>query len=224
MDCAMSFEIKVTSIPKPPDSLYSILEKFTESDSPLLERIMDIRADFKNGRTPDDINILHLLLTYKPGEEKKVYERAYIYYMGLTFYYHDSVKTMSAWYYYAKAQHCRGIFETWDMLLNQLCREDIERQQKAKAAKKKSEKNNKDLTDAFLKAIYEKKPPEGWASTKELIDATLPEVEETHIRNTDRIYPLYENLEDAMRRWLKNHREIYQAYDETASPNNKDVL
>lgn len=220
----MDFDHQITSIPQKPDGLDVILAKFKKSEPDWLEWVMAALAEYENGLTPDDGNIINVLCTYKPGEETAAYWHAYVHYMGLAFYYQNALNTEFAWHYYAKAQHYLGVLDGWERLLDHLCREDIERQQKAKAAKKKSEKNNKDLTDAFLKAIYEKKPPEGWASTKELIDATLPEVEETHIRNTDRIYPLYENLEDAMRRWLKNHREIYQAYDETASPNNKDVL
>lgn len=219
----MDFDLKITSIPQQPDGIDAILAKFKKSDPPLLERVMAALAEYDNGLTPDESNINFALCTYKPDKEKAAYEYAYIHYMGLAFYYQNALNTEAAWHYYAKSQRCLGIINTWDMLLNQLCREDFERQQKAKAAKKKSEKNNKDLTDAFLKAIYEKKPPGGWTSSKELIDATLPEVEAIHLKNSDRSYPLFENLEDSMRRWLKNHREIYRAYDETASPNNKDA-
>lgn len=219
----MDSDLKITSIPQQPDGLDAILAKFKKSESPLHERVMAALAEYENGLTPDEINILYATLTYKPGKEKEAYEHAYIHYMGLAIYYQNALNTEAAWHYYAKSQRCLGVLKTWDMLLDHLCREDFERQQKAKAAKRKSEKHNKDLTDAFLKAIYDKKPPGGWASSKELIDATLPEVEAIHLKNSDRSYPLFENLEDAMRRWLKNHREIYLAYDETASPNNKDA-
>lgn len=224
MGCAMSFEVTIRTIPQQPDNLASILEKFKKSDHLLLKRIMAALADYDNGLTADNTNIEYALLMRKPGKEREVFEQAYVDHMGLAFYHQKSQNTEAAWHYYAKAQNYLGVCDTWDLVVKHLLLLDLERQNKAKAAKLKAEKTNLDLKEELIRVIKEKKPPQGWMSNKELMAAALPEVEKICNGRAGKSYPLFENLEKAMRLWLGCDIEVGRAYRETASPSNEDAI
>lgn len=215
--------------PNTPPTLGEILEKFkqdqssTEEGKDLLKKINDYEQEFKNDRPADDIKI-----QWSPGMEthldKSSYLKAYIEYMGLTFYWHGEQNNDFAWYYYAQAQRYWGVCISWDYAIDYLIQKDLDRQNRAKGGKQKLQKTTKPLMDAFVKVINEKKPVNGWKSKKELISVALPVLEDVRARLGPDSFPLYENLERTMKSWLTLYCDAMKSYNSNAADDNDDAL
>jgi hypothetical protein len=212
-----------------PPTLDAILENFrneqqqTKEGQELLGTIIQAKEKCLDSSTPDDASIEYSLLMNSTSE-KMVYRLAYINYMGLTIFYNESKNMEAAWYHYSKAQHCLGLYDAWETVLDHLVYKDQERQNRVKGGRQKNKKHTKILMDAFVKVAYEKKPTQGWKSKDELVNAALPILHKIAEKNGPDIFPLYENIESTAYRWLKNNTDAGIAYMKNISLDNKDAL
>jgi hypothetical protein len=225
MDDAVNLQI----IPVPPPGLNVILENFkntqveTQEGINLLGYILQSKKRYGEGFIPDDVNIRNSI-QMNASSEKWVYQEAYINYMGLTFHFNDARKYDAAWFYYARAQHCLGLCDTWDKILDHLIHQDQERQNRAKGGRQKNHKHTMPLIDAFIRVANEQRPSNGWKNKKELIEAAMPMLAAIVDKNGPDSFPLHENLERTAYRWLKNGTDAYLAYMENIAPSNDDSL
>jgi hypothetical protein len=202
---------------------FSSEQQLTTEGQELWHTIIQAKERCFDSTTPDDSDIEYSLLMNSTSE-KMVYKLGYINYMGLTLYYSELKSLEAAWYHYAKAQHCLGLYDAWGKVLDHLVYKDQERQNRAKGGRQKNVKHTKILMDAFVKVANEKKPTQGWKSKDELVKAALPILHKIAEKNGPEIFPLYENIERTAYRWLKNGTEAFIAYMKNISLDNKDAL
>lgn len=187
----------------------------------LHSRIIEAKTYIDKGFGQTD-EAIQYSLTHCGVLEREAYHEAYVKYMGLTLHYCDKKNYEAGWFYYARANYCLGIYEGWEKVLDYLVEKDEERQTKARGGKAKYHAHNDLLVTPFIKIIIEKKPPNGWKSKKEVIDAALPTLEATIGLHGSKSFPLYENLESAARRWLNVGKIAYAAYAPRCAPTNPD--
>lgn len=223
----MANEITYRTIYQDPPGLVAILDKFknvqngSQEGAELLNRIMESKRTYDDGCGPIDERI-QIRLQLNGNRDKAGYQEAYIDYMGLTFFYCDAQKYDAAWFYYAKAQHCLGIYDSWDKVLDHLVCMDQERQNRAKGGHLKNHKHTKPLQDALIKIAIEKKPPGGWKNKKELIDTALPTLEAILNKSGHDSFPLFWEIERTALRWLEINAEAREAYIDNSHQSNLD--
>lgn len=222
-------KIRLRFKPETPPNISAILEEiFSENcndefKNEYLKKILKFRKSLENDNTPDDLGFLFSVdATSETPKEAQL--ELFIRYMGLTLYWHEEQKSDTAWYYYAKAQYHLGIFQSWDLVVEHLVEKDIARQAKVKAAKIKHQKTNEPIMSELAKVIVEKKPENGWASKKELINAAMPALDEIYKKLGSDSFPLYEDLERTVSRWLSTVSEAHRLYVINAAPENPDRL
>lgn len=225
----MRNDFTIEIIPEKPPTLDEILENFKQNQAPmengkeLLEKITEYEQKFKNGAIADDLK-LRVNVGLETNLHKDDYLKAHIEYMGLAFYWRNKQKSDIAWYHYAQAQYYLGIYKSWDYAIDHLTTKDLDRQNRAKGGKSKNQKTTKPLMDAFVKVINEKKPVNGWKSKKELISVALPVLEDVRARLGPDSFPLHENLERTMYRWLKLYCDATRNYNLHSAPDNNDLF
>lgn len=213
--------------PEIPPSLSVILENSfsdnfkDEFGNEHLEKIETFKAYLDNGGTPDDLGLLSSVeVAY--DSPKDAQREAFARYMALTLYCHEKQQGDAAWFYYAKAQYHLGIFLSWDIAINHLTEQDVARQAKAKAAKIKHHKTNEPIMSELTNIIIKEKPANGWKSKKELISAAMPILEKLYKNPGSDSFPLFENLEKTVKRWLDMATDANYFYSINAARENPD--
>lgn len=186
-----------------------------------LEKIKEFKTYLDNGGTPDDLGLL-FLVDAAHDSPKDAQHEAFARYMALTLYWHEKQHADAAWFYYAKAQYHLGVFLSWDIAINHLTEQDIARQAKAKAAKIKHQKTNEPIMSEFTRIIVEKKPTNGWKSKKELINVAMPILEKLYKNQESDSFPLFEDLEKTIKRWLDTASDATYLYAINAARENPD--
>lgn len=189
----------------------------------LSKQIEAAKKLFDQGSGPSDESIQYALIM-SSASDRTPYMDAYIQYMGLSWHFMEKSEKDAAWAYYAKAQHCLGVYDSWNKVLDYLMAQDQERQHRAKGGKKKHEKTLAPLVAALTQVAIERRPTNGWKSKKELIKAALPILEEIVSNNGPDCYPLFENIEDSAYRMLRTGTSAQIAYLENVSPKNDDAI
>lgn len=219
----------VTRNPQMPDALEKIIEEFPEKfkakfGEDLFERVTSIVATFEKGNTPDDFGYFPALTKAKAYDRKYQFE-AYIKYMGLTLYWYEKQKMDAALLYYSQAQYYLGCYDSWELVQDHLAHKDVERYHRAKGGKAKNQDATLPLIEALFATIVDKKPtPDGWKNIKQLLKHAEPVFEEIYKNSKYTALPKYENLEENVRRWLKNDTKLGSLYMEHSAPDNFDAL
>ena len=211
-----------------PPTLDLVLKEFLDSQAKtpegleLLAEINQAKMEYSDGAGHDEKNIQYQLVC-NGFPDKDLYQWAYVHYMGITLHYNDVKNLDAAWFYYARAQHCLGIRDAWEKVLDYLSLKDQERQNRAKGGRLKNHKHTGPLIEALAKVAREQKPSNGWKSKKELIDAAMPALEAIVKKNGADSFPLQENLEPAAYRWLRLGSDAHSAYSENVASTNEDA-
>lgn len=220
----MKTKYNFTYDPNLPDTLDEIIGKIyaneVKSDelAAYCKLVLMSRQKLQENSIFDDLYI-RKLIDIRQNEGKDAYLQSHFDYMGLTLLHHEMNQINVAWYYYCKAQRLLGIYQSWDVVLCNLREADEARQNRAKGGKVKSEKHLKILYDALLKVITEQKPVKGWESKKQLIAVALPNIEKIVLEKGGDGFPLFDNLDSAIYRWLRGYNEISRAYANNCSQN-----
>lgn len=213
--------------PEIPPSLSVILEKRIsdnfkdEFGNEHLERIEAFKAYLDNGGTPDDLGLLSSVEAAHDAP-KDAQREAFARYMALTLYWHEKRQADAAWFYYTKAQYHLGVFLSWDIAINHLAEQDIARQAKAKAAKIKHHKTNEPIMSELTRIIIKEKPTNGWKSKNELISVAMPILEKLYKHPGSDSFPLFEDLEKTVKRWLDMASDAAYLYATNAARENPD--
>ncbi len=178
-----------------------------EGGKEVLEKIEKFEENFNNGADADDV-----ILDAKVGMEsylsKGEYQKAFIQYMGLTFYWYGENNFHIAWYYYAKAQYYLGIYNSWDHARDYITKKELDGKHKAKGGRAKNAKLRELLRTALGKVIVEKKPAEGWKSKIQLFNEAIPAFtdvcEELEVDNKF----IFEEFQATVYSWLRTSGEL----------------
>lgn len=173
----ISMEPKIFIKQKEPEQLGEILKSFQENCNPdYLQEVFKNRDLYSR----KELNIeLLASVNYYSNQNKidpSVYN-AYLGFMGICFYYFDKNLTNEAWYYFSRAEYFKGIYESWNNILEQIEIIDLLKQEKRDAAKELSP-----LDMEISKALQEiianpsRKPALGWVDKSVLINEAKSDI------------------------------------------------
>ena len=154
-----------------PDQLGDILNSFTERCS-----YNDLQEIFKNrdlyNRCELDIESLAFINYHlNPNKIDPNVYKAYLGFMGICFYYFDHNLTNTAWYYFSRANYFKGIYESWNNVLEHIEVIKIREKEERDAAKELSPLDmeiSKSLQEIIVNPS--RKPTLGWVEKSVLIE------------------------------------------------------
>ena len=210
-----------------PPTLDLVLKEFLDSQTEtpegleLLAEINQAKMEYSDGSGHDEGSIQYQLVC-NGFPDKDVYRWAYVHYMGITLHYNDVKNLDAAWFYYARAQHCLGICDSWGKVLDRLFLKDLEQQNRGKGGRAKNQKHSGPLIEALAKIAREKKPPDGWKNKTELFKAAESTLIAIINSYDDASISVHDNLQESVFRWLRAGTDARLAYAENSASTNKD--